>query len=206
MRLVVARVGRPHGVRGEVTVEVRTDVPDERFFPGAVLRVTGPDGSATGGPSPGSRSVTGSPGSRSVTGPPGSRSVTGPALLTVRGVRGHRGGLLLTFAEVTDRSAAEALRGVLLEAEVADDPGEPDAWYDHQLVGLRVEDPAGALLGEVVAVEHAPAQDLLVVSRPDRQRRLVPFVGAIVPTVDVGGGRLVVVDPGGLLTDLDEQA
>ena len=38
MEYVVARIGRPHGVRGEVTVELRTDAPDERFVPGAVLR------------------------------------------------------------------------------------------------------------------------------------------------------------------------
>lgn len=42
MEYVVARIGRPHGVRGEVTVEVRTDDPDTRFAPGAVLR-TDPD-------------------------------------------------------------------------------------------------------------------------------------------------------------------
>jgi 16S rRNA processing protein RimM len=42
MRVVVGRIGRPHGIRGEVTVEPRTDEPDERFAPGAVLQVDGP--------------------------------------------------------------------------------------------------------------------------------------------------------------------
>ena len=42
MRVVVGRIGRPHGIRGEVTVESRTDEPDERFAPGAVLSVDGP--------------------------------------------------------------------------------------------------------------------------------------------------------------------
>ena len=42
MRVVVGRIGRPHGIRGEVTVETRTDEPDERFAPGAVLSVDGP--------------------------------------------------------------------------------------------------------------------------------------------------------------------
>jgi 16S rRNA processing protein RimM len=87
---------------------------------------------------------------------------------------------------------------------VPDDPGEPDAWYDHQLVGLRVLDPAGAAIGEVVAVEHPPAQDLLVVRRPDGARRLVPFVTAMVPSVDVAGGTVVVDAPPGLLDDLPE--
>ncbi|HYY11444.1 MAG TPA: ribosome maturation factor RimM [Kineosporiaceae bacterium] len=173
MRLVVARVGRAHGIRGEVTVEVRTDAPQERFVPGVRLHVTGEHG------------------------------LRGLDAVTLAGVRDHNGTLLLTFDEVLDRTAAEALRGAVLEADVPDDVDEPDAWYDHQLVGLRVLDPAGAELGQVVAVEHPPAQDLLVVCRPDGARRLVPFVTALVPTVDVAGGTLVVDAPPGLLDDLD---
>jgi 16S rRNA processing protein RimM len=187
MRLVVARVGRPHGVRGEVTVEVRTDAPDERFVPGAVFDVTAPGRSAVRGQA---RAVAVGP--------------RPPARLTLSGVRDHNGTLLLTFAEIGDRNVAETLRGALLETEVPDASDEPDAWYDHQLVGLRAEAPDGTALGTVTAVEHAPAQDLLVVRRPDGAQRLVPFVAAIVPTVDVDAGRLVVVDPGGLIGDLDE--
>jgi 16S rRNA processing protein RimM len=172
VRLVVARIGRAHGIRGEVTVEVRTDVPGERFVPGAPLYVTGPHGLA------------------------------GVDSVTVASVRDHNGTLLLGFEEVADRTAAEDLRGALLEADVPDDSEEPDAWYDHQLVGLHVLDPDGARLGEVVAVEHPPAQDLLVVRRPDGEQRLVPFVAALVPSVDVAGGVVVVDAPPGLLDDL----
>jgi 16S rRNA processing protein RimM len=50
-----------------------------------------------------------------------------------------------------------------------------------------------------VAVEHLPAQDLLVVRRPDGARRMVPFVAAIVPEVDVAAGRLVIDPPPGLI-------
>jgi 16S rRNA processing protein RimM len=171
VRLVVARVGRAHGIRGEVTVEVRTDVPQERFVPGVRLHLSGRHGLA------------------------------GVDALTLDSVRDHNGTLLLAFDEVGDRTAAEALRGALLEADVPDEPGEDDAWYDHQLVGLRVVDPAGEPLGEVVAVEHPPAQDLLVVRRPGGGDRLVPFVGAIVPTVDVAAGVVVVDAPPGLLDD-----
>jgi len=122
-------------------------------------------------------------------------------VLTLASVRDHNGTLLLGFDEVADRTAAEALRGALLEADVPDDTDEPDAWYDHQLIGLRVVDPDGGALGEVVALEHPPAQDLLVVRRPDGERRLVPFVSALVPTVDVAGGVVVVDAPPGLLDD-----
>jgi 16S rRNA processing protein RimM len=171
VRLVVARVGRAHGIRGEVTVELRTDAPGERFVRGARLHVTG------------------------------GHTLAGVEAVTVASARDNNGTLLLGFEEVADRTAAEALRGALLEADVPDDPGEPDAWYDHQLVGLRVVDPAGAPLGDVVAVEHPPAQDLLVVRRPDGETRLVPFVAALVPTVDVQGGVVVVDAPPGLLDD-----
>jgi 16S rRNA processing protein RimM len=183
VRLVVARVGKAHGLRGEVTVEVRTDVPDRRFVPGAVLAV---GGDATGR---------------------AERPAGSPAALTLASVRDHNGTLLLGFAEVTDRSAAEALRGAVLEAEVPDDPAEddePDAWFDHQLVGLRVVDPSGAELGQVTGLEHPPAQDLLLVRTRDGAVRRVPFVTALVPEVDVPGGRVVVDAPPGLLDDAPE--
>ena len=171
MRLVVARVGRAHGIRGEVTVDVRTDAPGERFMPAARLHVTG------------------------------DHALAGVDTLTVASVRDHNGTLLLGFEQVLDRTAAEGLRGVLLEADVPEETGEPDAWYAHQLVGLRVLDPAGGELGEVVAVEHPPAQDLLVVRRPDGARRFVPFVAALVPAVDVTAGHVVIDAPPGLLDD-----
>ena len=137
---------------------------------------------------------------------PGPERTSSPGTLTLASVRDHNGTLLLRFAEVADRSAAEALRGALLEADVPDDAEEDDAWYDHQLVGLRVVDPGGEPLGEVVAVEHPPAQDLLVVRRPGGDERLVPFVAALVPTVDVTAGVVVVDAPPGLLDDAAEDA
>jgi 16S rRNA processing protein RimM len=167
MELVVARVGRPHGVRGEVSVEVRTDAPERRLVPGAVL---------------GTDPVSAGP-------------------LTVESVRDHNGRLLLTFAEIRDRTGAEALRGVLLTAEVELDEDEPEAWHVQQLVGLRAVLDDGTDVGEVVGLEHGSAQDLLVVREPSGHRALVPFVTAIVPVVDVSGGRIVMNPPGGLLED-----
>jgi len=172
VRLVVARVGRTHGVRGEVTVEVRTDVPERRFVRGSRLYVTG------------------------------DHALDGVDAVTVASARDHNGRLLLGFEEVADRTTADALRGALLEADVPDEVDEDDAWYVHQLVGLRVLAPGGAQLGTVVAVEHPPAQDLLVVRRPDGVQRLVPFVTALVPTVDVRAGFVVVDAPRGLLDDV----
>lgn len=111
----------------------------------------------------------------------------------------HSGRLLLRFEGVADRSGAEALRGLELRipAEERGEAGE-DAWWDEDLVGLRVLAADGAPLGVVADVVHS-AQDLLAVTTVDGREVLVPFVAAIVPRVDVAGGRIVVDAPPGLL-------
>jgi 16S rRNA processing protein RimM len=63
----------------------------------------------------------------------------------------------------------------------------------------RAVDQAGAELGEVTGVQHGPGADLLVLRRPTGGTALVPFVKAIVPAVDLGGGRVVLSPPEGLL-------
>ncbi len=161
MERVVARIGRAHGLRGEVSAEVRTDTPGERFVPGAVF--TTPAGT-----------------------------------LTVESARDHSGVLLLRFEGVSTREGAEALRGTELVVDVTTSD-EPDAWYDHELVGLRAVHVDGHDLGEVVRLDAGAAQDLLVV-RPlgGGEPVLVPFVKALVPDVDVAGGRVVLDPPGGM--------
>ncbi len=162
-RVVVGRVGRAHGIRGDVAVQPRTDEPRRRFAVGAVVRA-------------------------------------GERTLTVETVREHQGRLLVGFVEVTDRTAAEALGGAVLEADVdaTEQPEDPEEFYDHQLVGLRVETVDGAHVGEVLRVEHPAGQDLLVIAR-DGGELLYPFVQALVPEVDVAGGRVVIDDRPGLL-------
>lgn len=169
MQLVVARIGRAHGIKGEVTVEVRTDEPELRLAPGAVL-ATDP---ASAGP------------------------------LTIESGRVHSGRLLLRFAGVRDRNAAEALRNVLLIAEVDPDerPEEPDEYYDHQLVDLDVVLADGTEVGRIAEVSHLPYQDLFVVERPDGGEVLIPFVEEIVTEVDLDGQRVVVAPPPGLIDD-----
>jgi 16S rRNA processing protein RimM len=180
--VVVGRVGRAHGVRGEVAVEPRTDEPDRRFAPGAVLAVRAGDGRLAPG-------------------------TARPASLTVRRARWHQARLLVSFAELSDRDSAEALRGLHLVAsvDVEESPEDPEEFYDHQLVGLAVVTAGeGRVVGEVSSVLHGTGQDLLVVSTPTGGEVLVPFVSALVPVVDVTAGRLEVADRPGLLTALDE--
>lgn len=172
--MVVARVGRPQGVRGEVTVHVRTDVPERRFVVGAVLG-TDPD----------------------------------VGTLVLAGARVQGCTTVLRLEGVDDREGAEALRGLLLTAPSdpvgaagsggVDGPGDPDDWSLDDLVGLRCELVDGTLAGTLVGLDPSPAHDLLVVEQPSGARALVPFVLALVPVVDVAGGRVVLDPPGGLL-------
>ena len=114
---------------------------------------------------------------------------------------------VLFLEGVTDRNQAESLvRAILLvETDLAASPPEPEAWYDHQLVGLKVERDEN-LIGEVVRVDHLPGQDLLVIKTAEAEV-LLPFVKAFVPEVDTDAGKISITPPGGLfeeLVDADE--
>lgn len=121
--------------------------------------------------------------------------------LTVAQARWHSGRLLVSFAGVADRTAAEALGGTLLVADssTSSPADDPDEYWDHELVGLAVLTVSGQPLGAVEEVLHPPGGDLLVVHRVDGGELLVPFVREIVPEVDLPTGRLVVDPPPGLL-------
>lgn len=177
IEVVVGRIGKPHGIRGEVTLDVRTDEPDRRFAPGTTLRAEAPAGADRR-----------------------------PTALTVERARWHQSTLLVTFEELADRNAAEAVRGTVLFATIGhhEKPEDPEEYYDHQLVGLAVVDLDGTPLGEVKAVVHGSAQDLLTVRTPDGRDALVPFVSALVPEVDLEAGRVVVADRPGLVTPFPE--
>lgn len=187
MLLVVGQIGKPHGIRGEVSVSVRTDEPEERFFAGSVF-------------------TTEVPRDRRVSTGPAAAALAGvayqvPPSLVVESVRWHQGRGIVQFEGVHDRNVAEALRGVLLQVESSSlkAPADPDEFHDHQLIGLPVFDVGGAELGRVARIDHAPASDLLVLDKPGGGTALIPFVTQLVPTVDVARGRIVVDLPEGLL-------
>jgi 16S rRNA processing protein RimM len=123
--------------------------------------------------------------------------------LTVASFNLQQGRLVVAFAEVTGRSAAEELRGLDLIADGVPDAIGEDEYHDTQLIGLAAVDPDGASLGEVIAVHHNPTQDLLVLQTPAGER-MVPFVTELVPDVDLAAGRLVVNPIPGLLTELPD--
>ncbi|GAA3945534.1 ribosome maturation factor RimM [Microbacterium soli] len=119
--------------------------------------------------------------------------------VTVRDYRVMNSSSVVFFEGVEDRTTAESLvRAILWMDE--DENDEDDAWYAHQLVGLEVVRD-DAVIGRVLRVEHLPAQDLLIV-RTATTEVMVPFVAAIVPTVDIAAGRIVVTPPDGLFEEL----
>lgn len=135
---------------------------------------------------------------------PGAVLQGGSRALTVASFNLQQGRLVVAFAEVTDRSAAEELRGVDLSAVGIPDSIGEDEYHDSQLIGLVAVDREGTRLGEVTDVHHNPSQDLLVL-RTDAGERMVPFVMELVPEVDVPGGRLVVNPIPGLLTEVPDE-
>lgn len=96
------------------------------------------------------------------------------------------------FEGVSDRSAAEAMRGSLVEVERSQLPALGDGEYYHaDLLGMTVVDAAGKALGSIVSVENYGAGDLLEIEFEDGKRSLIPFRGGIADLVE---GKIV-VDP-----------
>ena len=173
VELLVGRVVKSHGIRGEVSVEVTTDEPEARFVVGEVL-----------------------------TGRQGGREHR----LTIDSVRGHQNRLLIKFAEIADRNAADSLRGTrFFGAPRESEPGE-EGFYDHELEGLDVRVPDGAIVGTVREVLHTAAGEILAV-RPAGGGAdiLVPFVNAIVTSISVVDGVLDIDPPVGLLDLADAE-
>ncbi len=176
--LTVGRVVKPHGVRGELVVEARTDSPLLRFAEGVVLRARrrGADRSE-----PFTVSA--------------ARPHAGRLLVWAEGV-------------ATREAAEDLRGATLeVGADELEETGDPDEFHDHELRGLEVVRTTGERVGVVHDVVHAPSSELLVV-RVDSsdaagaaQEQLVPFVSEIVPEVDLERARVVVDPPEGLFDE-----
>lgn len=167
----VARIGKPHGIRGDVTVQVFTDDPESRFQPGEKFLT-----STSGATSP-------------------------FAELTILRARWNKKILLLGFEEFSDRNAAEAHRNVELFGEPMEFIGDDDAWYEQDLLGLevRLDSLQGDLVGTVSGLITGEAQDLLKIEFTQGGEALLPFVEEIVPEIDEESGCVVITPPAGLL-------
>lgn len=171
----VGRLTKAHGLKGAFKVELYTDAPERRFVPGAVFTLQVPTGSAWHGKT-----------------------------LELIELKWYNLQPVAFFVGVSDRTEAESLIKAILwvDHDPAAASDEEDAWYDHQLVGLAVMRD-GIRIGTVSQVDHLPSQDLIHVRTPAGEV-LVPFVKAIVPTVDVAGGTITVTPPDGLFEELPD--
>lgn len=108
-------------------------------------------------------------------------------------------GVSARLSGVSSREEAEALRGIRLFADRERLPALPDdEFYHADLIGLSVHDTGGALIGRISAVLNHGAGDLLEIQRPGKGNALLPFTLAMVPTVDLGAGRVIADPPEGL--------
>jgi 16S rRNA processing protein RimM len=168
-KLRVGRLVKAHGLKGAIKLELYTDSPDQRFRSGQVLELQVPETSEWFGKT-----------------------------VTVSELRFYNQSPVLFLEGIENRSKAETLIKAILLIEIELDklPEEPEAWYDHQLLGLEalVEN---TVVGKVIRVDHLPAQDLLAIETTTGEV-LVPFVKQIVPTVDISKGQIILDPPAGL--------
>jgi 16S rRNA processing protein RimM len=174
-QLRVGRLTKAHGLKGALKLELFTDEPERRFVPGATFTLQVPTSSPWHG-----------------------KTIE---LSELRWYNSHAVGF---FAGIDTREAAETLvRAILwVDHDVTELPAESDAWYDHQLVGLRALRD-GVEVGRVIRVDHLPAQDLLAIDTGSGEV-LVPFVSAMVPTVDITAGTVTLTPPPGLFEELPD--
>ena len=170
--LVVGYVSKPHGMRGELFVQLLTDHPDDLFSPGVTMRPGDADGRE---PDP------------------------HLSALQVEEARPFQKGWLVSFQGVDSRDAADILRGryLMVERERLTALAKGEVFY-HQLLGMEVVTAQGVRLGEISEVYELLPADLLEV-RTEEGTVLVPFLDRIVRKVDVVGRRLVIDPPDGLL-------
>jgi len=174
-QLRVGRLTKAHGLKGAIKVEMYTDAPERRFVPGAVFSLQVPTSSAWHGKT-----------------------------LELIELKWFNAQPVAFFTGVLDRSDAEGLvKAILWIDHDPNEAPEDDAWFDHQLVGLKVIRD-GKQVGTLAQVDHFPAQDLLTVTT-DNGDVLVPFVKSIVASVNLDAGEMVVTPPLGLFEEIPDE-
>jgi 16S rRNA processing protein RimM len=115
----------------------------------------------------------------------------------VTSAREAKGHLVATLEGITTREQAERLNGIELYVarEKLPDAGENE-YYHADLIGLAAVTPTAQPLGRVVAIHNFGAGDIIEIAPPQGASMLLPFTHAVVPTVDLAGGRVVIELPG----------
>ncbi|MGQ0649907.1 MAG: ribosome maturation factor RimM [Gemmatimonadaceae bacterium] len=168
--VIVGRIRKAHGIRGELLIEPQTETPDAIFAPGARVFV----GTVSGDVAPDRR------------------------LLRVEDMRPFKDLLLVTFEEIPDRTEAEKWRDRFLlvpESELA--PPAEDEIFVHQLVGLQLMLSDGTAIGPVIGTFEVAGRLLLEIQRPEGTT-LVPYELEFVDRVDLEARELVITPPDGM--------
>lgn len=176
LTVTIAAIGKAHGLRGEVSLQLRTDQPEDRLAPGTAFTADTPAGA---------------------------RTLT---IESVRTQQGRWYARFAGVSDRTDAESLRGTLLTLDVDTEEEAEADPDAWYPSELKGLRVvhvED--GTELGTVVDLLHYPAQDLLVVRTADGRRVLLPFVQELVPEVDLEERTVHADPPGGLFDDPEDE-
>ncbi len=162
-RILVAEIGAPHGLRGEVRLRSFTEDPLAVQDYGVL---EGDDGTRR---------------------------------FAIERLKPAKGCLIARLSGVSDRTAAEGLRGVKLyvSRDRLPAPEDDETFYYADLIGLAVVTGDGRALGTVIAVHNFGAGDLIEVEAGTGATVMLPFTAAVVSEVDVAGGRLIVEPPAG---------
>jgi 16S rRNA processing protein RimM len=111
-------------------------------------------------------------------------------------VREAKDHLVATFKGIATRNDAEKLNGIELYVPREKLPAtEDDEYYHADLIGLAAVNAADEPLGRVVAIHNFGAGDIIEIAPPKGTTMLLPFTNAVVPTVDIAGGRVVIELP-----------
>ena len=163
----MGRVRRAHGIRGELVIEALTDAPDAVFAAGRRVFV----------------------------GTPGGEMAAGPQELRILKSSPFKGGLIVAFDGITDKTTADQWRArtFLVPEEEVDPPGE-NQLFIHDLVGMRVVRVSGEAVGDVAEVFEFPQGLVIEVNRAEGKPVLLPFDEQTVIAVDAEQ-RIIHVDP-----------
>ena len=171
---IIGRVRNAHGIRGELVVEPITDAPAAVFAAGRrVFAGTVAGDLARGAPT-----------------------------LTVRQARPFKGGWIVAFEEIADRTAAELWREryILARIEELPPPAEDEVYY-HELIGMRVERPGGDAIGDVEGLYELPQGLMLEVRPAGRPTVILPYRPEVVLAVDLARRVITAEPPEGLLDE-----
>jgi 16S rRNA processing protein RimM len=165
-QICVARIGAPHGVRGQVRLWTFTEDPFAVCDYGPLA------------------------------------TKDGKRSFEVDDVREAKGHLVATLKGVASREDAERLNGVeLYVARDALPDTEDDEYYHADLIGLAAVNVAGDAIGRVVGIHNFGAGDIIEIAPPEGATMLLPFTNAVVPTVDIKAGKVVIEMPGEIIGD-----